>query len=205
MNKPLAFACLCFPQLLLAQQFKDIAVEPAEAEVHQPVRIKVDFYAGEKVWCGLRVDFGDNESREYRVDQVPFVVNKTYAAAGHYTVRAEGAMVVRGLRSAIPCVGTARTVRLSVAERGPTPEQIRQQEAQAAQIRAAAAAAAAASRAAAPPPRPPAYAPPAPAPAPSPPPAVESKAPPKPVPAPAPKPAASKPVVKPKDTSQKVF
>jgi hypothetical protein len=111
-----AAACLCLPQVVLAQQLVGLRADRDRAAVHEPVKLVAEFTDAERVWCGLRVTFGDAEVREIRVEQIPVNMVKEYSAPGTYVVRAEGRNLFRGLISAGSCTGEAREVRIVVLD-----------------------------------------------------------------------------------------
>lgn len=117
MKASLAAVCLVLPQALFAQalqlQFEKVAFERERVPMGQGFSFKVDF-KGEKVYCGMQINFGDGEMREVRAEQIPTVVNKTYARAGTYTIYIEGVWVFRGLNTAAPCKGTVVSAPLLV-------------------------------------------------------------------------------------------
>ncbi|MDP2793673.1 MAG: hypothetical protein Q8O25_06280 [Sulfurisoma sp.] len=79
-----------------ADNIEGITLEPNPAKVGQPVKITVTGDATSSVYCGLKIGFGDGTDQRVVVgDTEPFpkVVSHAYAAAGNYTVRADGTKV----------------------------------------------------------------------------------------------------------------
>lgn len=123
------------PQYLVAQELKGLTASSEAVSVNEKVNFDVHLkVARDLVWCGLRVDFGDGETRDIRVEENPSPLTKAYAAPGKYTVRATGKGLVRGLKSALPCLGDAQAVTVAVAN--PAAELKLQEEKRAAQAAA---------------------------------------------------------------------
>ena len=112
----LSAALALLPQWVLAQQLLGVTTPNSRVNVGEPVQLVLDFKATGLIWCGLRVDFGDGESREIRVERSPLTLTKQYRAAGRYDFRAKGEFLPRGLKSAVPCMGDAQSVSVMVAD-----------------------------------------------------------------------------------------
>lgn len=127
MKRAPAVALLFLPQLLFAQQLLEINLDRERAKVNEPIIVTLEFQAAERVWCGLRVNFGDGDERELGVSRNPLVLKKEYTSAGRYRVRAEGMLLLRGLKTAIPCFGSEQSAQIVVSD--PVLEQNAQKEA----------------------------------------------------------------------------
>lgn len=127
MKRCLAMAVVFVPQFLFAQQLTGITANSEAVAVNETVKLSVQLkVARDLVWCGLRVDFGDGETRDIRVEDNPLLLTKAYAAPGNYTVRADGKGIFRGLKSAVPCLGDAQAILIVVAN--PAAESDRQRK-----------------------------------------------------------------------------
>jgi hypothetical protein len=120
MIRPLfALACLSLPQALVAQHLLRLSASPEHPLPGQSVTVTVEFSNPRDTppWCGLMVRFGDRDNRddrEVRVDATPLTLHKTYASPGVYKIGVDGQLIVRGLKTAFPCGGSALSLRLEV-------------------------------------------------------------------------------------------
>lgn len=112
----LATACLCLSQLAVAQELTRLTFSSTSAAIQESINLVIEFKNIERAWCGLLVNFGDGETREIRVEQVPVKLSKTYSVPGSYEVRVEGRFMLRGLKTAGACTGEARTARILVVD-----------------------------------------------------------------------------------------
>jgi len=114
MKAGLIALCLLLAQASFAQTVVRAAFDVDRVPVNQPATATIAFDRTDRVWCGLRIIFGDGEVREMRVEQVPVVVTKAFAQPGTYAMNIEGAFVGRGLKSALACSGSATSGQLTV-------------------------------------------------------------------------------------------
>ena len=114
MKRFLLTASLALPHLLFAQAPSGVSLDRDRLLVGETVTVVVNFEAATR-WCGLRVDLGDGDVRDVKVEDFPLTLTKQYASAGRYVVRAAGRALPRGLLSVLPCTGRARTAALEVA------------------------------------------------------------------------------------------
>ena len=115
MKRLLLTAGLALPALLFAQAPSGVSLDRDRLLVGDTVTVVVNFEAATR-WCGLRVDFGDGDIRDEKVEDFPVTLTKQYASAGRYVVRATGRAVPRGLLSVLPCTGRPRTAALEVVQ-----------------------------------------------------------------------------------------
>lgn len=121
---------LCLPTLLALTALATTAL-PSQAQTAlshlelvgaavagQPSKLVIHSGADPSKWCGLAMDFGDGEVREIRIKAAPqgfpMAVDKTYTAAGSYTVKVVGKKVT----SHWPCVGAELRLAVQVAPSG---------------------------------------------------------------------------------------
>lgn len=115
---------LTAPAPAQAQALKALQVPTEAVAVGEAAFVEVELTpAGGSVWCGLRIDFGNGTTRDIRVGDndradLNLRVPVQYASPGDYLVKVSGRMLSRGLRSAAPCEGEARSAVLRVL-RGP--------------------------------------------------------------------------------------
>lgn len=125
-----------FARTACAQEISGFQLTPQQASVGQVVSVDVQFTpVSGGTWCGLRLDFGDGEVREIRVDKNSINATKQYAQPGRYTLRVEGKNVIRGLKSAASCGGSPRIATLNIVD--PAQERASAAAAAAEQARAA--------------------------------------------------------------------
>ena len=115
MKRFLLTAGLALPHLLFAQAPSGVSLDRDRPLVGETVTVVVNFEAATR-WCGLRVDLGDGDVRDLRVEDFPLTLTKQYASTGRYVIRATGRALPRGLLSVLPCTGRARTAALEVVE-----------------------------------------------------------------------------------------
>ena len=115
MKRLLLTAGLVLPHLLFAQAPSGVSLDRDRPLVGETVTVVVNFEAATR-WCGLRVDLGDGDVRDLKVEDFPLTLTKQYASTGRYVIRAAGRALPRGLLSVLPCTGRARTAALEVVE-----------------------------------------------------------------------------------------
>ena len=115
MKRLLLTAGFALPHLLFAQAPSGVSLDRDRPLVGDTVTVVVNFEAATR-WCGLRVDLGDGDVRDVKVEDFPLTLTKQYASTGRYVIRAAGRALPRGLLSVLPCTGRARTAALEVVE-----------------------------------------------------------------------------------------
>lgn len=79
---------------------------PRGVQAGQPVTLTIRSGANPSQWCGVRVNFGDGETRDIKIDtnnkQFPLLLEKTYKTAGQFDIKAAGARVT----TRPPCPGS---------------------------------------------------------------------------------------------------
>jgi len=109
MKYPFSLIALLASGFAFAQQggIGAVKIEPNPVRAGQEVKITISAEGEAPGFCGMVVHFGDgSESRNVKIDsneaRFPVTVNKTYAKAGSYSVKAEG----RKITTHFPCIGT---------------------------------------------------------------------------------------------------
>ena len=101
-----------------AQTFSCVKVEPATAKVGEPVKITGTFDSAGNPNCNLRVDFGDGQNKNFKINQekdVPLVTTHTYAKPGNYTI----SILPRTKLPMLKCKGGDQTAMLKVEAPAP--------------------------------------------------------------------------------------
>lgn len=101
-----------------AQTLSGVKVEPAAAKVGEAVKITVSFEPNETPNCGLRIHFGDGQVEKVKINkasEMPYVITRSYAAAGQYKVDIEPTTAGTTLK----CLGKRQAVMLAVAAPAP--------------------------------------------------------------------------------------
>jgi hypothetical protein len=80
------------------------------------------------LWCGVTIDYGNGASTDIRLGlngdaDLRYIAQYAYPNPGSYTATVKGKGMTRGLKSAIPCSGSALKVNVNVVD----PELIRVQ------------------------------------------------------------------------------
>ncbi|MGM9489708.1 hypothetical protein [Ideonella sp. YS5] len=98
---------LLLPPAAWAQTLTKITVTPERASIGQEVTIQIDLRADDpsRNWCGVRLNFGEGDSKVLRVEQLSFSRQKVFNAAGTYTVSVHGELSQRGVLIASACNG----------------------------------------------------------------------------------------------------
>lgn len=99
-----------------AQTLTRIRVEIAPAVPGNPAVILVDLDNSGGGYCGASLKLGDGSSRDLRFEEgkTTLRIEHRYAQPGNYSVSVEGKALIRGLRSVLPCLGSAQTASVSV-------------------------------------------------------------------------------------------
>jgi PKD domain len=76
---------------------------------------------GPLAWCGLQFNFGNGESRLVRIgdngdSDLSTNITYQYPNAGTYTASVEGKLIIRGLKSVIPCGGDVQQLVMTVMD-----------------------------------------------------------------------------------------
>ena len=113
--------------LALSQEILSFKVEPEKVVEGTEAVFRVDFaktVTDTNVWCGLRIEFGDGESKNIRVGEngdkdLNFTYKYTYPNAGIYSPSVVGVYMARGLKSANSCTGNKRMYKVVVDSKKP--------------------------------------------------------------------------------------
>jgi hypothetical protein len=94
MKRSLAILALAgmLPFAASAQFINSVTLDPAQAKAGEPVKVTVNFDVQGGVNCGMRINWGDGTSMDFKINQakdVPLITSRTYAKAGDYTIVAE--------------------------------------------------------------------------------------------------------------------
>ena len=114
------WACALWAGAAHGQTLKALRVAGETIVVGDTAFVEVELAAaGGAVWCGLRIDFGNGATRDIRVGDndkadLALRVPIQYGSPGEYLVKVSGRLLSRGLRSASPCEGEARSTLLRV-------------------------------------------------------------------------------------------
>jgi hypothetical protein len=106
-----------------AQEIVRIRAEQTKLSPNTPIAIQVDFDLAnvQNAYCGLEINFGDGNTQTIRAgmngaQDFPLKLTHSYASPGKYVVRAEGKSVIRGLKSASACQGSAKQLSLIIPD-----------------------------------------------------------------------------------------
>lgn len=116
--KLLALSVAILGTSVFAQTLTGVKVEPSTAKVGEPVKITISFEPTESANCGLRLHFGDGQVEKVKIDKVkemPYVITRSYAAAGQYRVDIEPTTAGTTLK----CLGKRTSTILTVAAPAP--------------------------------------------------------------------------------------
>ena len=99
--------------LASAQTLSGINLEPASVRAGEPVKITGTFDNADNPNCNVRVNFGDGQTQDFKINQlkdVPLVTSRSYAKAGEYKVMIEPKTALPMLK----CNGKNQTASLTV-------------------------------------------------------------------------------------------
>jgi hypothetical protein len=73
------------------------------------------------LWCGVTIDYGNGASTDIRLGlngdaDLRYIAQYAYPNPGSYTATVKGKGITRGLKSAIPCSGSALKVNVNVVD-----------------------------------------------------------------------------------------
>jgi len=84
---------LAFPAAAAAQFIANVKVEPAQLKPGETAKITVNFDVPSAINCGLRLQYGDGTTQDFKINQakdVPLVTTRAWNAPGDFRVLAEG-------------------------------------------------------------------------------------------------------------------
>ncbi len=119
-----------------AQEIKTLELVSGKISLDAMAELNINFaQTGETVWCGLTVDWGNGAKQDIRIGDdnlktSPAMLSYKYAAAGNYTITAQGRLLVRGLKTAASCGGNPRPVVVTVVDQAALAAAERQRVAQ---------------------------------------------------------------------------
>ena len=116
-----------YASLAFSQEIVSFNVEPEKVVEGTEVVFRVNLakpFSTTNVWCGLRIDFGNGESKNIRVGEngdqdLNFTYKYTYSNVGTYNASVVGEFMPRGLKSATACMGNKRIYRIVVDSKKP--------------------------------------------------------------------------------------
>jgi len=109
----LALAAACMTASVSAQKLTGVTVEPTTVQVGQPVTVAIDLEVGNAAYCGVRFDWGDNQTTDVKVEDknaIPYRLTHTYNQPGQYRLMAEG----RNVTGRMMCTGKNIYANLTV-------------------------------------------------------------------------------------------
>jgi hypothetical protein len=125
-----------------AQTLNRVTSESTRVPLNTPVTILVEYTPQDPNWCGLTIDYGNGNKQSVRIGHEqdlssPIKRTVSFSAVGTYVIKAEGTLLQRGLRTALPCRGTAQPFTITVFDLAAEKEKERAEAQAKAQIEAA--------------------------------------------------------------------
>ena len=116
-----------YASFAFSQEILSFKVEPEQFVEGTEAVFRVDLaktVTDTNVWCGLRIEFGDGESKNIRVGEngdkdLNFTYKYTYPNVGTYSPSVVGVYMPRGLKSAKGCTGNKRIYKVVVDSKIP--------------------------------------------------------------------------------------
>ena len=100
------------------QEIKSLALEYTSVSVKSDIVILLSVTPYEPNWCGIRIEWGDGEGQDFRVEsRIELIrLTKRYVRPGDYMISVKGKILQRGLKTAPACKGGNLTSRIKVLE-----------------------------------------------------------------------------------------
>lgn len=116
-----------YASLAFSQEILSFNVEPAKVVEGTEAVFRVNLakpLTNTNVWCGLRIEFGNGESKNIRVGEdgdkdLNLTFKYTFPNAGTYSASVVGVYMSRGLKSATACTGNKRIYTVVVDSKKP--------------------------------------------------------------------------------------
>jgi hypothetical protein len=126
-SKILIFFLGLHASLAFSQEIVSFNVEPEKVVEGTEAVFRVNLakpFTNTNVWCGLRIEFGDGESKNIRVgengdEDLNFTYKYTYSNVGTYSASVVGTYMSRGFKSATACTGNKRIYKVVVDSKKP--------------------------------------------------------------------------------------
>ena len=120
--KALIFFLGLHASLAFSQEILSFNVEPEKVVEGTETVFRVNFaktVTNTNLWCGLRINFGNGESKDIRVGEngdkdLNFTYKHSYPNAGTYNASVVGQYMSRGLKSAPGCTGNKQIYKVVV-------------------------------------------------------------------------------------------
>jgi hypothetical protein len=125
--KIIALTLLLNASMAYAQEILTFSVESEKIIEGTEAVFQVKFAPSSpsaNVWCGLKIEFGNGESNNIRVGEngdkdMTLTIKHKYPNAGTYNASVMGVYMVRGLKSAVGCTGSKKSLQMSISARKP--------------------------------------------------------------------------------------
>ena len=116
-----------YASLAFSQEIVSFNVEPGKVVEGTEAVFRVNLakpFTNTNVWCGLRIEFGNGESKNIRVGEdgdkdLNLTYKYTFPNAGTYSASVVGVYMSRGLKSATACMGNKRIYKIVVDSKKP--------------------------------------------------------------------------------------
>ena len=105
-----------------SQDITSISLPFSSIDQNAEVTFKVELKKqGPLTWCGLLFNFGNGESRTVRVgdngdEDINTLITYQYPNPGTYIASVEGKLLIRGIKSVIPCGGERQQLTVTVVD-----------------------------------------------------------------------------------------
>lgn len=121
-EKILAASLLAWIPSLYAQVLTDAKLRVDRVEVGSNATLMINYKSESITWCGLIIDWGSgNNPQSLRIGEddkttSPLIASRTYSNPGTYSITVKGQLIVRGLKSALPCGGDTIQTQIVVID-----------------------------------------------------------------------------------------
>jgi len=121
-EKILAASLLAWIPSLYAQVVTDAKLRVDRVEVGSAATLIINYKSESITWCGLIIDWGSGDKpQSLRIGEddkttSPIMVSRTYSNPGTYSISVKGQLIVRGLKSALPCGGDTIQTQIVVID-----------------------------------------------------------------------------------------
>lgn len=107
---------LCPTHVFAEQSISSLSIAPTPGNIGEPVHVTINVSNTPPIWCGISISFGDGTVEDQRMESDTSIIPHSYKRAGTFTVSIEGKFLVRGLKSASACKGSAQSASIVVVD-----------------------------------------------------------------------------------------
>ena len=115
----ISLSTMTYFQVAIGQELKALSLENSNPSIQSDTVLIISISPAEPNFCGLRVEWGDGNGQDYRLersDNEPIKLNKRYSRSGDFTIIVKGKLLIRGLKTAGSCKGQDLSLPIKVID-----------------------------------------------------------------------------------------